>query len=88
MGRRIKALWERLRGWRTIALNLGIAAGFAIAEILSYLSIVDWREFINPKWAPWVVVGINTLNILMRHITSTASPTVAIKEKIMDKVRG
>ena len=65
--------WTRLRGWRTILLNLILAVGFTVAEMLDYLAIVDWRDFIDPKWAPWVVVSINLLSIALRQDTSTPS---------------
>ena len=65
----IKKLWRRWAGWRTIVLNGAIAIGFALAEILSYLAVVDWRSFIPEQYAPWVVVAINVLNIIMHHIT-------------------
>lgn len=71
----IKKLWRRWEGWRTILINLVMAIGFALAEIMAYLSIVDWREFIPPEYAPWVVVGINLLNIILRHVTTKPAST-------------
>jgi len=51
------------KAWRAVIFNLILAFGFTIAEMLKYLSIVDWRDFIDEHWAPWVVVAINLLNV-------------------------
>jgi hypothetical protein len=73
--------WKRLRGWRTIILNLTIAIGFTIAEMLDYLAIVDWRDFIDPRWAPWVVVAINLMNIAIRQDTRGPSGYTRWRER-------
>ena len=81
----MKRIWERTRGWRTIILNSIIALFFVIAEVLVYAAGLDWRELLPPEYASWVVVGINVLNIFMRHITKTQSPTVGLLSRTMKK---
>ena len=83
----LKRIWARLEGWRTIVINLAMAIGFALAEVMAYMAVVDWREFIDPIYAPWVVVGINVLNIILRHITTKPASTKQIGTKLRGKFK-
>ena len=52
-------------GWRTVALNLGIAA---LTAVLSKAAGINWAEMVGPSWSVAVMAAIN---IGMRIITTT-----------------
>lgn len=55
-----------MKGMRTVAVNVGIAA---LTAALQELAGVNWVEAVGPVWAMAVVAAIN---IGMRAITTTA----------------
>lgn len=60
-----------LKGWRTVLVNIAFAAFAAAAELLSYLAIFDWRSVLPPEYAPYVVLSVNVLNIVLRASTTS-----------------
>ena len=54
-----------MKGFRTILINTGIAAGTAG---LSYLMDYDWTKTTGPIGA---IVADNVINIILRTITTT-----------------
>lgn len=65
---------EKAKGWRTIALNVLIGVLVMLAEVASYLSVLNWREFMPPEYVGLVVIGVNVLNIIMRVLTTGPTP--------------
>jgi len=45
-----------LTNWKTLAFNGGVVVGGAL---LSWLTTVDWTEYVSPNWAMLMVLGIN-----------------------------
>jgi hypothetical protein len=62
---------ERLKGWRTVAINAFLAIAALIAEILAALAGFDWSTIVSPMWLPWVLIGVTVLNIVLRWLTTT-----------------
>jgi hypothetical protein len=56
---------KNLKGWRTVAINVGIAA---VTAALPVLAGVDWTALVGPKAAVAIVVAIN---LWMRAITTS-----------------
>lgn len=64
-------IWaDHAKGYRTLIFNWLIVLGFGLAEVFAYLGTVNWREFVPEVYAPWVVVGIGVINILLRRMTT------------------
>lgn len=59
------------KGWRTVLVNAGLALAAAAVELLSYLSVFDWRSVLPETYAPYVILAFGVLNIIMRASTST-----------------
>lgn len=53
-----------MKGWRTLALNLGIA-GFGVLEA------ADWTSLLGSGKAGLVVTGIGIANMVLRSLTNT-----------------
>ena len=51
---------KNLKGWRTVAINVGIAAGTAALPVLAG---VDWTALVGPKAAVAIVVAIKVVDI-------------------------
>ncbi len=54
-----------MKGWRTILVNFGIAAGSAV---LQYATTLDWTKYVSPEMA---VVLVGVANIGLRLVTTT-----------------
>lgn len=57
--------WGDAKGWRTISVNVAIAAGTAA---LQYLAGVNWVDLVGPTWSVIIITGIN---LGMRFVTDT-----------------
>jgi len=55
-----------VKGWKTLAINTGIAAGVAT---LTYLAGIDWTQYVSPSVA---VIGAAVVNMALRVVTTTA----------------
>lgn len=55
----------KMTGWRTLALNGGIAVGVAL---LTWAAGVNWTDYVSPSAAVVITAG---LNFGMRLITKT-----------------
>lgn len=55
----------KIKGWRTVAVNVGIAAGTAG---LHALAGVNWIELVGPTWSMLIVAAIN---IALRAVTTS-----------------
>lgn len=58
-----------MHGWKTFLFNGALGALALLAELMSYLSDVDWKEVVPPDAAPYVVLVIGMANIVLRHLT-------------------
>ncbi len=58
-----------MRGYRTFLVNLGCAALVCAAELMAWLSVFDWRGYVEQDTALTLVLLVNTANIILRHVT-------------------
>ena len=58
-----------LKGWRTVAINVALGLAAVALEILSYLAVFDWRSILPPEKAPYAILGVGVLNIVLRAVT-------------------
>jgi hypothetical protein len=54
-----------VKGWKTLAVNVGLASGVAG---LTYLAGVDWTQYVSPNVA---LIGAAAVNVLLRVITTS-----------------
>lgn len=54
-----------MKGWRTLALNLGIS-------IFGVLEATDWSGVIGNDKAGWALTAIGIANMVLRTLTTTA----------------
>jgi hypothetical protein len=71
----LSALHQKLKGWKTmLAAACYGAAGVAlelhdgVADLLSS-SGVDWKQAVDPKYVPWMLIGTGITFGLLRIIT-------------------
>ena len=70
----VKKAAAKAKGWRTILFNVGIMFLVVLAEVATYLTAVNWREYVAPEWLPFVISGVNIANIAMRYVTTGPTP--------------
>ena len=58
-------MFEKMKGWRTVAFNIVIGAGTAA---LNYMVGFDWVSLVGADMAVFIVAA---LNIALRYITDT-----------------
>ena len=54
-----------MKGYRTLAVNAGMAGG---AAILHYLAGVDLNQYVGPTGA---LIGAGVINLALRFLTTT-----------------
>lgn len=59
-----------MTGWKTLVFNGSVSMAVLLAEILTYLSGLDWHLLLSPQHVPWVILALGLANILLRHVTS------------------
>ncbi|MBO0345187.1 hypothetical protein [Roseibium limicola] len=59
-----------MQGWKTFVFNGAMGFVAILAELMSYLTDLDWKQLVPPESAPYVVLSIGVANILLRHMTS------------------
>lgn len=65
-----------LKGWRTVLVNAGIALLAVAAELMSYLAVFDWRSVLPEGYVPYVILGVNVINIVLKASVAARSPAV------------
>lgn len=58
-----------LKGWRTIAFNVALAAAAVFEYLAASTGIVE-RVISDPKQGALVVLGVSIVNVLLRFITT------------------
>jgi len=67
----MKAVWAKLKGWKTIIVGALVASPLAVLEILEQLQIVDPATILPEPWGQRVALGLAITMILLRLITSS-----------------
>jgi hypothetical protein len=60
-----------LRGWRTIIVNTVTLLFVALEVLVPVLHLPEFLAVLPPEWAPYVVLGLAVVNILLRVDTRT-----------------
>ena len=63
-----------LKGYRTVIVNGLMALGVFLLEVTNYLLTTDVGEYVPSQFVhltPWVLMGVNLLNIWLRLVTTT-----------------
>ena len=58
-----------MSGWKTLAFNGSVGLAAVLAELLSYVSSMDWQEILPPEMVPHAVLAMGIANIVLRHVT-------------------
>lgn len=59
------------KGWRTVFVN-GVLGLLALAgELVSYGLGFDWKTVVPAEYAPWALLALNLLNIVLRKVTTS-----------------
>jgi hypothetical protein len=64
-------MWQTLKGWKTVIINVVTGVPFLILSILDMLNGVDVAPLFPPEWGPRVIAGLAVLNVVLRCITHT-----------------
>ena len=81
-----------LKGFRTqiaAALTAGIGGLLPVihdfaatvmpyaSDVVTYLKDLDWRQYVSPQSAPYIMIGLGVVFYILRRMTSTAIGTKA-----------
>jgi len=67
----LKRIWRRLKGFRTVVVNALIGLAAAALVISEQFTGFNWRDWMEPKYAPLAVIALNVLNTWLRSVTTT-----------------
>ena len=63
-----------LKGWRTTVFGGAVTVIGGILplanQIFGYLQSLDWQQYIDPKYAPFAMLGIGLMVIVLRFATT------------------
>ncbi len=62
--KRVKQIWENLKGWRTVIINI-------LLSILPVLQLTELRNVIAPEYLPWYALAVAVINVWLRQLTTT-----------------
>ena len=64
-----------LKGFRTQIFGaLTVIWGAAVpllTQITDYLQTLDWRQYLTPQMAPWIMIGLGVIFYILRRMTTT-----------------
>ncbi len=61
----LKALWEKLKGWRTILVSVLLA-------VVGVLQTADWATIVAPRYVGPAMLAIAVVVAVLRAVTDTA----------------
>lgn len=71
----VVALGPWFKSYRTVIFNYIVGALVAvlplIAELTGYLQSLDWRLYVKPEYAPWALLIVTVLSIILRYRTNS-----------------
>jgi hypothetical protein len=65
------AIWEKLKGWKTVLIGSGIAGAALLLELLDLLGMLDLNAMFSAKGVFWITAAIGVLKIILRVMTTT-----------------
>lgn len=64
----------QLKGWRTQIFASITAVGGGLlplmGDIFTYLDGLDWRQYLKPEHAPWMILAIGIIVLILRKLTT------------------
>jgi hypothetical protein len=68
-------VWLNWKGWRTVIINVAMMVVSGLIwvgpEIINVLLQTDLDPLLPDGYAPFVVLGLSLLNVLLRRVTDT-----------------
>jgi hypothetical protein len=68
------AFLPQLKGFRTQAFAVMSAIWTAVlpllGDIFSYLKDLDWRQYVSPEQAPWLILAVTLVFMGLRYVTT------------------
>jgi hypothetical protein len=64
MSEKLKAVWTRLKGWRTMAVSLALA-------VVGVLQTADWARIVPPSQVGPTILTIAIIVAVLRTLTDT-----------------
>jgi hypothetical protein len=61
----LKALWEKLKGWRTLLLSILLA-------VVGVLQTADWATIVAPRYVGPAMLAVAVVVAVLRAVTDTA----------------
>ena len=58
------------KGWRTVVVNGAIGVLAIAGEVVNFALGFDWKTVIPPEYAPWAILSLNVVNIVLRGVTT------------------
>lgn len=68
------AFLPQLRGFRTVAFGV-MSTVWTVAlpllgQITEYLKGLDWQQYVAPEQAPWVILAVTLVFMVLRFVTT------------------
>jgi hypothetical protein len=60
----LKALWNRIKGWKTVVVS-------AVLAVVGVLQTADWATIVSPSRVGPTILGIAILVAVLRSMTDT-----------------
>jgi hypothetical protein len=61
---RLKRIWEKMKGWRTVLLSVALA-------VVGVLQTADWATIVGPRQVGPTMLAIAILVAVLRAVTDT-----------------
>ena len=61
----IKKIWNKIKGWKTVIINL-------IVAVIPILELAQWSDILPKQMTPYYIISVAMLNIAIRAATNTA----------------
>ena len=60
----LKALWNRIKGWKTVVVS-------AVLAVVGVLQTADWATIVSPQRVGPTILGVAILVAVLRSVTDT-----------------
>ena len=61
----------KLKGWRTVALNVVASVPLILEAVLAVVSVPEFAGVLPEGWLPWYALGLAIGNLALRSVTTT-----------------
>jgi len=67
----LQRLWDKLAGWKTVAIGAAVALSSAMLEVLNLFNAIDLNLIFTPRTAIYVGIAMGLMQIALRFCTTT-----------------